>query len=383
MEAEAGISLTLSVAQRRLRAEARRFVEERITPHADRWEREETFPRELVSELSEAGFLSAPVPRQNGGPGLDPIGYGLLSAEIGRGCSSIRSMATAHDMSTLAILRWSRPAVRDEVVPRLARGEALAAFALSEPDIGSHASGVETEAEERGDEYILRGRKMWITCGMIADLFLVIARTEAGPVAFLVDGEAPGLERIPIRGMMGTAAAHLAELRFEECRVPTERMIGRPGFGVSAVASTALDLGRYSVAWGAVGVAEACLEAASDHTSHRKQFGVPLREHQLVRRLLTNMITDTRAARLLCYRAGTLRANGSSAAVVETQIAKYFASKAAHRAADSAVQLHGALGLSHQSPVGRYLRDARVLEIIEGSTQIQQISIPNSPLEDL
>lgn len=370
-------------AQRAVRERTRDFVRQRIVPHAGRWERDDGFPVELVTELREAGLLGAPLDTTLGGGGLDPIAYGLLTEEVGRGCSSVRSLLTVHDMTTLAVQRWGNGALREAMVPRMARGELLAALALSEPDVGSNASEVETEARREGGEIVLTGRKRWITCGRIADLFLVIARGEGGPVALLMDGDTPRLTRTPIRGMAGTGASHLAELVLDGCRVPAERIVGRPGFGFSAVAATALDHGRYSVAWGSVGIAQACLDASLAYTEERRQFGRPLRDHQLVRRKLTEMIVQTRAARLLCYRAGSLREAGSPAALGETQVAKYFASRTAVRAAHDAVQLHGANGLSPDYPVGRYLRDAKVAEIIEGSSQIQQITIPDSPLEEL
>lgn len=375
-----------TAAQRAVRERTRAFVAERIAPSADAWERDDGFPPALVAELRDAGLLGAPLPADLGGGGLDPIAYGLLTEEVGRGCSSVRSLLTVHDMTTLAVQRWGSRALRAEIVPRMASGELLAAFALSEPDVGSDAASIETRARRadgEGGDLVLDGRKRWITCGRIADLFLVIARLDDRPVALLVDADSPGLERTPIRGMSGTGASHLAELAFTGCRVPAERMIGRPGFGFSAIAGTALDHGRYSVAWGSVGIAQACLDASRDYTTGREQFGKPLRDHQLVRRKLTEMIANTRAARLLCYRAGWLRETGSPSALGETQIAKYFASRAAVAAAHDAVQLHGANGLSPDYPVSRYLRDAKVAEIIEGSSQIQQITIPDIPLDEL
>ena len=378
--------LAPSAAQRAVRERTRAFVAERIAPYAGRWERDDGFPVELVDELREAGLLGAPLPAEIGGGGLDPISYGLLTEELGRGCSSVRSLPTVHDMTTQAVHRWGSREVRDELVPRMARGELLAAFALTEPEVGSDAASVTTEARWSGrpeDDVVLTGRKRWITCARIADLFLVFARYEDQPLAVLVDADSPGLTRTPIRGISGTGAAHLAQLDFDGCRVPGSRVVGRPGFGFSAVGATGLDHGRYSVAWGSVGIAQACLDASQEYTASRHQFGKPLRDHQLVRRKLTEMIAQTRAARLLCYRAGWLRESGSPGAVGETQIAKYYASRAAVACANDAVQLHGANGLSPDYPLSRYLRDAKAMEIIEGSSQIQQLTIPKHPLDEL
>jgi alkylation response protein AidB-like acyl-CoA dehydrogenase len=175
--------------------------------------------------------------------------------------------------------------------------------------------------------------------------------------------------------MLGVRASMLAELHFDGCRIPADRLVGRVGFGVSHVGFSALDLGRYSVAWGCVGIAQACLDASMCYTRRRTQFGAYLKEHQLIRRMITDMITNVKAARLLCFQAGHLRDAGDPRAVIETLIAKYFASTAATRAADDTVQIHGGNGCSSDYPVQRYFRDAKIMEIIEGSTQIQQLTI--------
>ena len=375
--------MELSGAQREARLRFRQFVSEHITPHAGRWDREERVPLELIGRLRENGYLGAPLPVEAGGGGLDAITYGLLTEELARGCSSVRSLLTVHDMVALAVWRWGSRELKTKVGTAAARAELLCALALTEPDVGSDAAGVETEARAEGDGYVLNGRKKWITYGQIADLFLTLVRCEGKLTAFLVPAGAEGFTRHPLRGIVGTRASLLAELQFDHCFVPATHLVGRIGFGLSHVVGAALDHGRYSVAWGAVGIAQACLDASLEYTSARKQFGVELSQHQLVQRKLTNMITDTRAARLLCYRAGYLRQIGDPGATSETLVAKYFSSKAAVRAANDAVQLHGANGLTDDYPVARYLRDARVTEIIEGSTQIQQISIAKNPPGEL
>lgn len=380
---EPGMRVELSGAQREARLRFRQFVLEHITPHADRWDREERVPSELIGGLREHGYLGSPLPVEAGGGGLDAITYGLLTEELARGCSSVRSLLTVHDMVALAVWRWGNRELKAKVGTRAARGELLCALALSEPDAGSDAAGVQSEARAAGDGYVLHGRKKWITYGQIADLFLTLVRCEGKLTAFLVPADAQGFTRRPLRGIVGTRASLLAELEFDQCFIPASHLVGRVGFGLSHVVGAALDHGRYSVAWGSVGIAQACLDACLEYTSVRKQFGVELSEHQLVQRKLTNMITDTRAARLLCYRAGYLRQVGDPGAASETLVAKYFASKAAVRAANDAVQLHGANGLTEDYPVARYLRDAKVMEIIEGSTQIQQMSIARNPLAEL
>ncbi len=310
------------------------------------------------------------------------IAYGLLTEEIGRGCSSVRSLLTVHDMVAHAIQRWGSPAQKQRCLPAMARGEILGALALSEPEAGSDAKSVQTTAADAGDAWVLNGRKKWTTYGQLADLFLVLAQADGKPTAFLVERETPGLAVRPLHGITGTRASMLAEIFFEGCRVPKENLLGRPGFGVSHVISAALEHGRYSVAWGSVGLGQACLDASRAYAAGRRQFGVPIADHQLIRRMLTNMIVEVRAARLLCLRAGWLRDAGDPGASGEIMVAKYYASTMATRAASDAVQIHGANGCSEDYPVGRYLRDSRVMEIIEGSTQIQQITIPLFELQE-
>ncbi|MEM7352906.1 MAG: acyl-CoA dehydrogenase family protein [Acidobacteriota bacterium] len=378
------MQVELSAAETAARGRFREFVRDRIAPYADRWDRQEKVPRATIDELRQRGYLGAPLSEQVGGRGMDAVTYGLLTEELARGCSSVRSLLTVHDMVALTLARWGSPRLKAELLPRLARGERLGALAVSEPNVGSDAASVETEAREEDGGVVLRGRKKWTTFGQIADVFLVLARGERGLAAYLVEADAPGLSRRPIAGMTGTRASLLAEIELDDCRIPADHLLGRVGFGLShVIGGTALDHGRYSVAWGSVGIAQACLDACLDYTAERQQGGAPIRDHQLVRRQLTEMIASTRAARLLCYRAAHLRRQLDPGAAPETWIAKYFASRTAVRAANAAVQLHGAYGLSESSPVGRYLRDAKVTEVIEGSTQIQQIFIPEFVLPEL
>ncbi|HEY2293658.1 MAG TPA: acyl-CoA dehydrogenase family protein [Thermoanaerobaculia bacterium] len=383
--------LELNPQQRAAREEFRAFVAAEIAPHAGRWDRAAAIPMELVDRLRERGYLGSNVPAEYGGPGRDNVTYGLLTEEIGKGCSSVRSLLTVHDMVAHVIGRWGSQGQRERYLPALAKGDAgrktIGAFCLSEPNAGSDAKSVETVARDDGDAWVLDGRKKWTTFGQIANLFLVLAqlgeKSDGKPTAFLVERDLPGVTVRPLPGITGTRASMLAEVFFEGCRVPKASLIGKPGFGVSAVMSTALDHGRYSVAWGAVGLAQACLDASRAYAAERRQFGVPIADHQLVRRMLTNMIAEVRAARLLCLRAGWLRDTRDPGATGEIWVAKYFASTMATRAALDAVQIHGANGCSEGFPVERYLRDSRVLEIIEGSTQIQQITIPLFELQEL
>lgn len=369
------MQIELSPRHRQYQTDIRAFVDQAIAPYAGLFDREECIPAALVYELSRRQYLAATLPEEMGGMGADAITFAILNEEIGRGCSSVRSLITVHTMASQAILRWGSKSQQERWLPSMATGETIGAFALTEPNVGSDAKSVETTAVLHGDMYEISGHKKWITFGQIADLFLLFARIEDKPTAFLVERNTPGLTIRPIRGMMGTRASMLAELHLDHCAIPKENIVGAAGFGFAAVGAAALDWGRFSVATGCVGIGQACLEASLDYSSKRKQFGVYIKDHQLIRRMITNMVTDLDAARLLCYRAGYLIDSGDLSASAEIFKAKYFASRMANRAANDAVQIHGANGCSEEFPLQRYMRDAKVMEIIEGSTQIQQLII--------
>lgn len=369
------MNIALTGRQQDAQAEFRAFANEAILPFADQYDREERLPTELIEQLARQHYLGAVLPEQFGSLDTDMITFGLLNQELGRACSSVRSLLTVHSMVSYAILRWGNQQHKADWLPRLASGTSIASFALSEPNAGSDARQIETTAERRGDCYVLNGRKKWITFGQVADVFLVFAQYNAKPCALLVERGRPGLVTTPIWGMLGTRASMLAEVQLDQCEVPKHNLLGGMGFGISAVALSALDLGRYSVGWGCVGIGQACLEASLTYASERRQFGSPLKDHQLIQELIANMVTQLKAARLLCYQAGYLKDSGDPDAIAETLVAKYFASTMAARAANDAVQIHGGNGCSSDYPVQRYLRDSKIMEIIEGTHQMQQIMI--------
>ncbi|MBW4611879.1 MAG: acyl-CoA dehydrogenase family protein [Desmonostoc vinosum HA7617-LM4] len=369
------MKLELSDEQKNAKAEFRAFADAEIIPDANDCEQKEYTPLKLIKQLAQRGYLGAILPKAFGGSGMDMITFGHLNEEIGRGCSSLRSLLTVHNMVSQVIWKWGNKSQKDYWLPKLSSGEIIAAFALSEPSVGSDAKSVETTATISGDCYVLNGQKKWITYGQIADIFLVFAQCDGKPAAFLVAKNSPGLEIKPIFGMLGVKASMLAELHLNNCEIPQSNLVGKLGFGFSYVAASALDYGRYSVAWGCVGIAQACLEACLKYTNERQQFGVYLKEHQLIRQMITEMITNLKAARLLCYQAGYFKDIGNSNSFSETAIAKYFAAKVAAKIATDAVQIHGGNGCSSDYSVARYWRDAKIMEIIEGSTQIQQITI--------
>jgi glutaryl-CoA dehydrogenase (non-decarboxylating) len=364
-----------SEAQRAARAEYREFVEREIAPHAHRYDADESIPGELVRKLAAVGYLGSMIPQQFGGRHTDAITAGILHEEVGRGSASVQGLLNVHNMAAQSVLRWGSRAQRDAWIPRFASGDWLAGFAVTEPTVGSDAAKVETTARSVGDRYLVNGQKKWITCGQVADVFLVLTRCDDQPAALLVPRHSSGLSIRPISGMLGCRGYMLATLDFADCEVPKENLVGRLGFGMSHVVAHGLDVGRYCLAWGCVGSAQACLDASIRYTAGRHQFGASLKEHQLIQQMVTRMVTKIAAARQLCFHAGCLRDGRHPDAILETLVAKYFASKALNEIANDAVQIHGANGCSSDYPVERYLRDAKIMEIIEGTSQMHELMI--------
>jgi hypothetical protein len=278
-------------------------------------------------------------------------------------------------MVALSILKWGTDEQKKQWLPRLASGEAIGAFGLTEPNIGSDAKSIESTAELVGDMYQLNGSKKWITFGQIADLLLIFAICEGKPSAFLVERNMPGVTIKPISGMLGLRASMGAEIHMKDVLIPKENLVGKVGFGLSHVALSSLDYGRYTVACGCVGVGQAAIEQCLSYVRKRKQFGDPLRKYQLIQRMITEMVVRVKAARLLCQKAGWLRDMNDPDTIMETWVAKYFSSVMINKVTGDAVQIHGANGCSRDYPVERYFRDAKIMEIIEGTTQMHEILI--------
>lgn len=370
------MKVELDERQGRLVEEAAQFARTVLAPRARENEEKGGFPRDLVAQMGERGYLGATLPRSHGGLGLDPIAYGLLVAAIEKGDSSASRLLTVHvSLVAEAVLKCGSESQIRRWIPRIARGETLCAFALTEPDYGSDAAGIRTAYSVHGNEFRLNGRKRWITFSGIADLLLVMARDGDAVSAFLVERGSPGLRFEPQQGLMAGRACHIGEVVLEDVVVGKEGLLGQPGQGFAYVANTALDHGRYSIAWGGVGLAEAAIDAMVSYARKRKQFGESIGTFQLIREMIAEAVTRLYAAKSLCVRAGEMRKSANPEAVMETTIAKHFAAGAAFRTACDAVQLHGGNGISSEYPVERYLREAKVLEIIEGTSQIQQMMI--------
>ena len=369
------MNMELDSGQLAAQEEFRLFVDRDVAPLADEFDDCGRVSEALLQALGATGYLGVNIGREFGGRGLDAVTGGLLCEQVGRGSCSVLSLLVVHGMVAHILARWGTAAQQKEWLPRLASGEILAAFALSEPEVGSDAGGVKTSAVLDQGWFTLNGTKKWTSFGLRANLYLTFVRCGTRVAALLVDRETPGLSVSPISAMSGFRAAQMAGLEFKDCRVPESRLIGRVGFGLSHIAGSGLDYGRHCVAWGGVGLAQACLDASLAYAAKRVQFGKPLREHPLIQEMLANMVTHVKAARALCWQEAYLRQTANPQMILEGAVAKYFASRVAVQAASDAVQIHGANGFSRDYPVARYFRDAKVLEVIEGSSQIHQMMI--------
>ncbi|MEV7615611.1 acyl-CoA dehydrogenase family protein [Streptomyces sp. NPDC089799] len=374
------MNLELSEEQTAVQRLAREFTDREIAPYAAAWDRAESVDRAIVKKLGDLGFLGLTVPEEYGGSGGDHLSYVLVAEELGRGDSSVRGIVSVSlGLVAKTVAAWGDEDQKRQWLPRLCSGEALGCFGLTEPGTGSDAGALTTRAVRAGgDAYVVNGSKMFITNGTWADVVLLFARTgdepgHRGISAFLVPADSPGLTRREIRGKLGLRGQATAELVLEDVRVPASAMLGPEGKGFS-VAMSALAKGRMSVAAGCVGIARAALEAAVSYAAGREQFGKPIARHQLVQELIADISVDVDAARLLTWRVADLIDRGRPFAT-ESATAKLFASEAAVRAAGNALQVHGGYGYVDEYPAGKLLRDARVMTLYEGTSQIQKLLI--------
>jgi alkylation response protein AidB-like acyl-CoA dehydrogenase len=372
------LDFTLSDEQQLIRQTARDFCASEIDPHAAEWDRTETIDRAIVAKLADVGFLAAALPEAYGGMGLDMVSYALVVEELGRADSNVRGIVSvSNGLYGKSVARWGSDEQRARLLPPLAAGEALGCYALTEPGAGSDPGSLATRAERDGEGWRLSGQKIFITLGSWAANALVFARTgepgSRGITCFVVPTDAPGFETRPIKGKLGLRAQDTAELFLDGVRVGGDAVVGEVGGGFK-VAMSALDHGRISLGAGCVGIAQGCLDASIAYTKERTQFGRSVASFQLVQELLADIAVETEAARLLVWRAAATADRGERH-TVEASYAKYFASEVAVRAANAAVQAHGGYGYVDEYPVGKYLRDARVTTLYEGTSQIQKLLI--------
>jgi methoxymalonate biosynthesis protein len=347
---------------------------------AAEWDRDEGFPDSAVKQLAASGLLCADLPERYGGNGFTPAQVGEQCAQVGSVCSSLRGLLTVQGLVAATVLRWGKPGQRDHWLPRLAAGEEVAGFAVTELSAGSDLNAVETVFESDGDSVTVTGTKRWVTCGQIASVFLVLGRLAGNLATVLVEADRAGVRTEPVSGQLGMRAARVAHVTFDRVCVPAANLVAPPGFGLSHVVGTGLDHGRFTVAWGCVGMAEACLRDAVDHAAGRVQGGVALADHQLVRSMLARAAVDTEAARLLCASAAQSRMDKSPDAFARTVMAKYVATRAAASVSADAVQILGSYGCAPDSRAGRFFRDAQVMRIIEGSDQVSELHIADHVL---
>ncbi|QIQ05542.1 acyl-CoA dehydrogenase family protein [Streptomyces liangshanensis] len=373
------MDLGLSEEQEAARRLAEDFVDREITPFVVDWDRDESVDRAIVGKLGALGFLGLTVPEEYGGSGGDHLTYCLVTEELGRGDSSVRGIVSVSlGLVAKTLATWGDEEQKRAWLPRLTSGEALGCFGLTEPGTGSDAGNLTTKAVRDGADWVVNGSKMFITNGTWADVVLLFARTNDTPghrgiSAFLVPADSPGLTRRTLHGKLGLRGQPTAELVLEDVRVPAGALLGPEGKGFS-VAMSALAKGRMSVAAGCVGIARAALEAAVGYAGEREQFGRPIAHHQLVQELISDIAVDVDAARLLTWRVADLIDRGEEFATAASQ-AKLFASEAAVRSANNALQVFGGYGYIDEYPVGKLLRDARVMTLYEGTSQIQKLII--------
>jgi len=348
------------------------FVSLNVEPFAEQWDREQLIPNSTLSLLAQSGYLGCSLPPDFGGQGWDVVTFGLLNEAFGKGSSALTAFLTVQAMVSMALLKWGTPDQKRKWLPLLATGEMIGAFALTEPDAGSDIQSLATELTAEGDHFILNGTKKWISCAQIAAVFLVFGKLKQHSVACLVPRDAPGVSVTPIHDLMGFRGAGLAEVRFNRVEVPADNLVGRPGFALSHVAPVGLQYGRLSTACSGLGLLRGCLEESIAYAAKRKIGDRTMGEIGMIRSLIARIGTDWEAGNLLCHHACKAQDDNLPEAFEKTLMAKYFTSRAAVSAASNAVQIRGASGCHASSPVSRYYRDAKIMEIIEGTTQIHE-----------
>jgi alkylation response protein AidB-like acyl-CoA dehydrogenase len=362
----------LADAHKARHKEFKTFVKLNVEPFAEQWDRDQKIPDSVISKLAKCGYLGCSLPPEFDGQGFDVVTFGLLNEALGRGSSALTGVLTVQAMVSMALLKWGTADQKRKWLPPLAKGEMISAFALTEPGAGSNLQFLATEFTRNSDGLILNGTKKWISCAQFAAVFLVFGKMEQRPVACLVPRASPGLRVEPITDLMGFRAAGLAQLHFENVEVPSANLVGKPGFALSHVAPVGLHYGRISTACSALGLLRGCFEESIAHAAKRNIGDKTVGEFGMIRSLIARMGTDWEAARLLCHSACRAEDEHLPEVFEKAFMAKYFTSRAAVRAASDAVQIRGASGCHGSSPTSRFYRDAKIMEIIEGTTQIHE-----------
>jgi butyryl-CoA dehydrogenase len=378
------MDFSLNSERKVLRDTVRQFMETEMRPVLRAYEREEKFPAEELRKLGELGCCGMLVPEEWGGAEMDTVSYAVMLEEVARVCASTAvTLSVTNSVVAVPVWKFGSEAQKKKYLPRLARGEILGSFCLTEPQAGSDAAAIQTRAVRQGDFYVLNGTKSWVSSGGQTGIYIVFAKTDpaAGPkgvTAFLVEPAFPGFRVARYEDKMGLRISKSAELSFDDLRVPAENRIGEEGQGLK-IAFEALDGGRVGIAAQAVGIAQAALEASVKYAKQRRAFGKTIGEFQAIQWMLADMQTEIEAARGLLYYAAWMRDQGAATAPsrrgAQAARAKLYASEMANRVCAKAVQIHGSQGYSRESDVERYYRDARVLTIYEGTSEIQRMVI--------
>jgi alkylation response protein AidB-like acyl-CoA dehydrogenase len=371
------IDLSLTPENLLVQRSVRDFAAAELAPRIREWDERGEAHREVFDRMGELGFLGAPIWERWGGSGMDHTSLGILCEELERVDTAFRVVMSVHvALNSLTLQQWATEEQKQRWLVPQARGEKLATFGLTEPGVGTDAANLATTARRDGDSYVLNGSKLWISLADLADHFLVFATLDRtlghrGITAFLLERGMAGLTTGTIHGKLGIRAGNTGAIYLDQVRVPLEHRLGEEGEGFS-IAMTALDLGRYTVASGSVGLAQACLDASVRYAHERRTFGEEIGRHQLVKQMLARMVQGIEAGRLLCRQVAWLKDRGERN-TRETSIAKWFCTDHAVQCALDAVQIHGAYGYSSDYPVERYLRNSKAAVIYEGTSQLHTL----------
>ncbi|MEP6670959.1 MAG: acyl-CoA dehydrogenase family protein [Chthoniobacter sp.] len=363
----------LTADQQARQRDFREFVALYVEPAAAEWDRAQSIPAATVTRMAEAGYLGNMLPVKYDGRGWDTVTFGLLNEAFGRGCPALTDLLTVQAMVSMTLLKWGTDEQKSRWLPPLARGEMIGAFALTEPSGGSHLKSLQTQFTECGDgSYRLNGQKTWISYAQTAGVFLVVGYVDSRPLACLLPRETPGLQVEPITGLLGFRAAGLGRVTFTDVAVPAASLVGKPGTALSYIAPIGLQYGRISTACSALGLVRGCFEEATSRAATRKIGPDTVGSFGMIHSMIAHMGTELEAAGLLCLAACRATDEREPDAFAKALMAKYFASRAAVAAANDAVQIWGGAGCHEDAPVSRYYRDAKIYEIIEGTSQIHE-----------
>ena len=376
------MNFNLTNEQEMIRAVVRDFAEREVEPIAGEIDQSGRFPTETVEKMVKAGFMGVPFPEKYGGAGADELAYAMTVEELSKKCGTTGVIVSAHtSLGAWPIFRYGTEEQKEKYLVPLAKGEKLGAFGLTEPGAGTDAAGQQTTAILDGDEYIITGSKIFITNGGQADTYIIFAMTDKsagtrGISAFIIEADTPGFTIGKIEDKLGIRASATTELVFQNCRIPKENLLGREGQGF-AIAMSTLDGGRIGIAAQALGIAAGALEESIQYVQEREQFGRPIGKFQGLQWMIAEMATDVEAARLLVYKAAHYKREGKPYSK-EAAMAKLFASEVAMDVTTKAVQLFGGYGYTSDYPVERMMRDAKITEIYEGTSEVQKMVIAGS-----